>query len=381
MLFQELNFFIQGWRGFLVGQTRGWHAHHRSEAQGSRGGWILPRETLQTAQLRRASALTVELLSRGGRLWGFGFGGGGEATPGLTWWARTTPGILSNSFFARARRIPSVRQLRRLILLRRRRRKVRPRIKRRSRRVGIQRRKGLLGLFLSRASLLRRITRFSYLAYHLRRGIKAQLFGTRFPDLMGKASFVRLGFHPRRGWPRFVQKSRRGGYRVWSSRKIVQNLSQNIVQAQRRRTTREGIFLQRVRITPGAALKKVSPRESISVFSPRWYRGHLRGGRRRQPRLRFRPRWGTLPPGLPTGVLLGGSAGQTLHREVTRGGTPLILVGGIEIVPEVGSLYPVWWNINSLQGPRYLWSHLEGLSHRGGLFRLLWNRLTCLAEW
>jgi len=98
MLFQELNFFVQGWRGFLVGQPRGWHAHHRSEAQGHREGWILPRETLQVGQLRRAASLTVELLARGGRLWGFGFGGGVQ-TSGFTWWARAVPGVLSNSFF------------------------------------------------------------------------------------------------------------------------------------------------------------------------------------------------------------------------------------------------------------------------------------------
>ena len=382
MLFQELNFFVQGWRGFLVGQPRGWHAHHRSEAQGHREGWILPRETLQVGQLRRAASLTVELLARGGRLWGFGFGGGVQ-TSGFTWWARAVPGVLSNSFFARLRRLPSVRQLRRLILLRPRRRKVRPRVKRRSRRVGHHRRRGTLGVHLGRARLVTRVVRFRVWGQHLRRGLKTQLRGSRFPDLVDKNRSTRAGYQPR-SLSFFSRRPRhprgpRGGWRVWAPRKVIQAIRKQITQAHRRRLTRPSGLVRRG-WSPGLSGGTKPPRR-VSFLSPRFYRGYHRGGRRRQPRLRLRPRWGTPPPGLPTGVLLGGPAGQTLHREVTRGGTPLILVSEIEVVPGVGSFYPVWWNNASLEGPRHLWSHLEALAHRGGLFRLLWTRLTCLAEW
>jgi len=316
MLLNELNFFVQGWRGFLVGQTRGWHAHHRSEAQGHRAGWLVPRETLQVAQLRRATSFTVEMLSRGGQLWGFGFGGLEEQTSGLTWWARATPGVLSNSFFARARRIPALRQLRRLILLRYRRRKVRPRIKRRSRRVGLSRRRGGLPLFLGRARLLRRVTRLTALGQHLRRGLKAQLRGTRFPDLVGTSGFTRgLGFFPYPRWwsSRTTSKPLRGGYRVWAPRKVIYEFNQKLIQAQLRRTTRVGLNRTRVETTPGVAITRgFTPGGQINPLSPRWYQGHHRGGRRRQPRLRFQPRWVHPLRGLPTGVLLGGSAGQTL---------------------------------------------------------------------
>jgi len=384
MLFHDLNFFVQGWRGFLVGQPRGWHAHHRSEIQGYRAGWLLPRETLQVAQLRRAASFTVELLARGGQLWGFGFGGVENQTPGLTWWARATPGVLSNAFFARARRIPAVRQLRRLILLRYRRRKVRPRIKRRSRRVGLKRRRGGLELFLGRARLLRRVTRLTLLGQHLRRGLKSQLVGTRFPDLVGVSRFTRSGFfsYPRWWTRRTTAKSPRGGYRVWAPRKVIQNFNLQLTRAQLRRTTRVGLQKSRRVLTPGVLIPRgYTPTGQVNPFSPRWYRGYHRGGRRRNPRLSFQPRWVHSPLGLPTAVLVGGALGQTLHREVTRGGYPLLLVAGAEVVPGVGSLYPVLWNEAALQGPRYLWTRLEGLAHRRGLFRLLWNRLTCLAEW
>lgn len=385
MLFQELNFFVQGWRGFLVGQPRGWHAHHRSEAQGHREGWILPRETLQVSQLRRATSLTVELLSRGGRVWGFGFGGGTQ-TAGFVWWDRATPGVLSNSFFSRLRRLPAVQQLRRLILLRPRRRKVRPRVKRRSRRVGLSRRRGTLKLWLGRAHLISRTLRFRFWGYHLHRARKTQIQGSLFPDLTERTRSTRPGLRLRSpvGGARSARPLfPRGGWRMWAPRKVFLSLQQKITLAHHRRLLRK-TFSSSVKKVAGFTFlssSSVCNGGRTTSLSPRFYRGHLRGGRRRRPRLKKRSRWATLPQGLPTVVLLGGSAGQTLHREVTRGATPLILVGEIEIVPSVGSLYPVWWNNLSLEGPRHLWSHTEGLAHRGGLFRLFWNRLTCLAEW
>lgn len=208
--------------------------------------------------------------------------------------------------------------------------------------------------------------------------------GTRFPDLLGTSRFTRGKFRPYPRWwsRRTTLKPIRGGYRVWSPRKVTHQLARRLLQSQLRRTTRVGLKRTRVGFTPGLIPRAgFTPGGQINPLSPRWYRGYHRGGRRRQPRLRFQPRWATPPPGLPTGVLLGGSAGQTLYREVTRGGIPLILVAGVEVVPGVGSLYPIWWNTQALEGPRHLWTRLEGLAHRGGLFRLLWNRLTCLAEW
>lgn len=380
MFFQELNFFVQGWRGFLVGQPRGWHAHHRGEAQGHREGWILPRETLQVSQLRRATSLTVELLARGGRVWGFGFGEGTQ-TAGFVWWGRATPGVLSNSFFSRVRRLPAVQQLRRLILLRPRRRKVRPRVERRSRRVGLSRRGGTLGLWLGRAHLISRVLRFRFWRYHLGRVFKAQTRGLLFPDLIDRACATRPGMRPRSCPGPRVFCSRGGGWRLWSPRKVILSFQKQITRAHQRRVLRSTLSSSTKKVLGFTSSLNFSFNKDQTFFSPRFYRGHLRGGRRRQPRLKNRSRWGTLPQGLPTVVLLGGSAGQTLHREVTRGGTPLILVGEIEIVPSVGSLYPVWWNNLSLEGPRHLWSHTEGLAHRSNLFRLFWNRLACLAEW
>lgn len=384
MFFSELSTFLYGWRGFLVGQRRGWHAHHRWGITGYREGYLLPRGALQEGQLRRAGSLTVEVLARGGHIWGFGFGRASLINSSFTWWKKGAPGVLSNSFFSRIRRLPAVRQLRRLILLRPRRRKLSRRKKRfprrRSIRLGKSRRLGTLSLKFARKRVLRSALFKTYLGVHFFRGFKTWKKGTLFPDLTFYSRFTRKGQVPRLGnYPTYRSGVHRGGWKMWAPLKIIPWLGKRVRWSQLRKTFRFNPN-SRFKFTSGVS---VSFKERKPVFfSVSKTRGHLRKGRQRNPNLRYRPRWVNLAQvPLPTIVLLGSTVGSTLHREVTRGGIPLLLVGEVEVVPTVGSLYPIWWNSASLEGPRYLWIQFETLSQRGSLFKLFWNRLTCLAEW
>lgn len=386
MLLQEVNFFIQGWRGFLVGQRRGWHAHHRWGVQASRGGYLLPRLGLQGLQLRRVASFVVELLSRGGHLWGFGFPGRPVSRGGLTWWTQWTPGTLSNSFFARAGRVHLVRQLRRLIMLRPRKRKLSRRRKNRrrwSKVINLRRREGLLQSSLLRGGYLRRLFHRTHLGEAFTRAGRVLRVGTTWPDLVprrgGSRGWAQVMGHrwgtPRRGVPT------RGGWRMWSPLRVITKVSRSIRSAQLRRKQRpqpriyRGVFSGVSRVSLGLPLILTPPQRNPT-------RGNHRGRRRRYPQLGIRPGWvhpAGMGSGLPTGVIITAEVGVTLQREATRVGTPAIIIGSLDTVDP--GLIPLWWNSAGVEGPRRLLTKLDGLAQRKGLFGFFWNRLACLAEW
>lgn len=376
MLFQEINYFIQGWRGFLLGQRRGWHAHHRGNVQGVRSGYLVSRPGLQLIQLRRVSSFVVEVLSRGGKIWGFGFPGRGGAKEGILWWPRWAPGTLSNSFFARASRVHLVKRLRRLIILRPRRRKI---AKRRlwSRPVkiwGQHRRKGTFPLSNLKQKPLRRVLQKLYLRAALLQGIRTFQMGGWWPDLV-----------PRGGkWPISLRHRRpghfppRGGWRLWDTKRVKEAFTRSIRADQLRRTRRpQDTFL--TNWSSGVTLaKRFSKTTPAGVVLPT--RGVLKGRRRRRPGLVHLRRWRS-NPGLPTVVVLTEFKGAgTLYREASRAGVPLVVVGSTQVNPVV-SICPLWWNPTAVEGPRRLLNQLTGLAQRTGLFTLLWSRLSCLAEW
>lgn len=379
MIFQQTNFFIQGWRGFLLGRRRGWHAHHRIGIQGVRSGYLVCRPGLQLVQLRRVASFVVEVFSRGGSIWGFGFPGLGGSRKGIQWWPEWKPGILSNSFFTRVARIQRVRQLRRLVMLRPRRRKVLRRRKFRRRRNfkiwSQRRREGRFSLSILKRKPLRRAFQKLSVRAALIQGIRDFQSGWAGGDLLPRGSKLSVSV-PHRP-PGFFPV--RGGFRLWNSTRLRVSFNRSVRAGQLRRTRRCQAAAPSPRWSPGVGLTNPVPKTTPAgaIFPTR---GILKGHRRRRPGLFHRRRW-CVNPGLPTVILLAefGGAG-TIYRESLQAGVPLVVVGSARVNPTV-SVCPLWWNPTALEGPRRLLNQLPNLAQRVGLFTMLWSRLSCLAEW
>lgn len=378
MIFQQLNYFIQGWRGFLLGQRRGWHAHHRLSVQGVRSGYLVSRPGLQLIQLRRVCSFMVEVLSRGGKIWGFGFPGQGGAKEGILWWPYWEPGTLSNSFFAREGRVHLIRHLRRLVMLRPRRRKFRRQRKFRRRRNfkiwSKRRRTGTFSLSILNRKPLRRALQKIHLRAALLQGLRTFQTGGWWPDLVPQGKRWPIRLHRRRSgtFPG------RGGWQLWNSNRLRVSFSRSIRAGQLRRTRRCRSTFKSSWSTGLSLTSRVLKTTPAGVVLPT--RGVLRGRRRRRPGLPHCRQWGS-NPGLPTVVVLTEFSGAgTLYREALRVGVPLVVVGSARINPVV-SVCPLWWNPTAVEGPRRLINQLTGLAQRRGLFTVLWLRLSCLAEW
>ena len=92
-----------GWRAHLVGSRRVWHPYHHFSLAGYRAGWAVARPAAQAGQLARAVAFLQSILSRGGRVWGFGAGFQEGPTQWGRVWPEWLPGQITNCVYHRAR--------------------------------------------------------------------------------------------------------------------------------------------------------------------------------------------------------------------------------------------------------------------------------------
>lgn len=382
----QINSFLTGWRGFLVGTHRTWHAHQRVNIQGIRQGFLLGDSTTQLGQLRRGLSLVGEIFTRGGQLWTFGLGGSGRATPWGVNYPVWKPGVLSNHFFTRLKKIHFLGRGRQVFQSRRpRRRKSRAKLSKRWGRLfrtqglprGVYRQRTLYKLFTQAV--------FSGgLTSAVQGGIHPT--GWNNPDYLPVQTLLRGGYLRRwlrltpgftrvgRGWappgrvgPRGVRwgRLRRGFQRGWTRRAGL-----------RTRRVRTGFFLGRVALGLASPPRRWTPPGSIRRGSSGIYR-RRRGGLTRH--FGGVSRFQNWPLKFPSLLLGGGFSllGATLLNEVQASGSYLVYFGPPGVHPG-GVVFFVLWNQNpqSLEGVTYLVEDLHGRSLRASLLRVLWGRLS-----
>jgi len=325
----EINLFLCGWRGFLVGTRRAWHAHQRSRLVGFRGTTVVAAPGEQLRGVKKLTTTVEAVLTRGGLVWGFGLGG---AHRGVQWgrlYPTWRPGTLSNHFYVRLRKTHLLHRLTRVFTppsRRGRRRGTRLVLRWGRLRRGGDLPPGVVPGFQKLAPLVGLSTR-----------------GVALVVSPGGPTRVPQEGHLRGGWLRRwwgvtpgAEKTLGGKFRPplgggWTSDGTAA-FTRVVAQGLQRRNTR--------------------------VVSPV-------GGSRFQ-------RW---PQPFPS-LLLGGGAspwGTTLLNEATSCGVLLIRLEGSEATPG-----GVLWNQDprSLTGVVTLVDHLWGRSFRVALLRTLWGRLS-----
>ena len=373
---QEINFLLFGWRGFLVGTRRAWHAHQRPQLGGFRGDSVVASPGGQLQGVKRLTATVEEVFARGGLVWSFGLGGG---HPRVTPWGRLypvwRPGTLSNHFQVRLRKTNLLHRLGRTLTPPPRR--GRRRGSRLTVRWGRLRRGGFLPLGVHPPGLLRKVFRHA--------GVSTRGVALAAPT-GGLGSFHRA---PQEGYLR-------GGHlRRWGGVTPEVNLSLGgkfnppltggwnprggnyfagvLTRVVRRRTTRvenstslgrtRGVHLPPVGFTPPTP---PNPPPGRGVFRKRHRRTWTPVGVSRFQR------W---PHPFPSLLVGGGSTpvGATLTNEATSCGVFLVRLEGSEAPPG-----GVLWNQDprSLTGVVSLVDYLWGRSFRVSLLRTLWGRLS-----
>lgn len=350
----QLNEFVFGWRGFLVGNRRSWHAHHRWGVTGFRGGSLVARESVQAGQLRRVAGLLTELFARGGTVWSFGMGHRGDPAWGLirpAW----RPGVLSNCFFSRLKRTHFVRRLARVFHVRHPRR----RSELTTRWVRLRDRAGL-----ARPGGAARVVGFTGALTRLVRG--SSLDGVA-PVKSPRAARRRTRWF-RSWWAAApgTPPTAAAGRHPWAvpARRVYSPAARAVRHAQSAR-------LGRRRVTRASYRPGVTSSTSPVVRSGAVVPG--RGVGRYQ-------RW---PVAFPAAVTAGGLTllKTTLLNEVNSAGLLFVRFGGVDFVPRAG-LFEVYWNprtaaVGGVPG----WTNdLFVRAARSGLFRTCWRRLARLAE-
>ena len=348
----QLNEFVSGWRGFLVGNRRSWHAHHRWGVTGFRGGHLVARESVQAGQLRRVAGLLTEVFARGGTVWSFGMGHRGDPAWGLVrpaW----RPGVLSNCFFSRLKRTHFVRRLARVFHVRPRRR----RSELSTRWVRLRERGGLprngFAVRTGFTGALTRLVRGSSLA------LAAPVRSPRTARL--RTRWFRSWWAAAPGAPPIP-----GGRHPWAvpARRVYSPAARAIRHAQAVRTGRR---------RPAGMTRRGGVARTARRLTPAGVSVPHRGGGRHQ-------RW---PVAFPAVVLAGGLTllKTTLLNEVNSAGLLFVRFGGVDFAPRSG-LFEVYWNPRAaaVGGVPGWTDDLFVRAVRAGLFRTCWRRLARLAE-
>lgn len=349
----QLNEFVFGWRGFLIGSRRNWHAHHRWGVTGFRGGTLVAREATQTDQLRRCAGLLTDVFSRGGTIWSFGMGH--RADPP---WGRVRPawrpGVLSNCFFSRLRKTHFVRRLTRVFYVRRLRRKN----ELTTRWVRLRERGGL-----PRPGVDARVVSFT-------RSLRRLVQGSSFPDLAPTKSPA-------------AARRRTRWFRTWWT--TAATFSHPRVGVHLRAISARAVYPLAARVVRHAvATRRGRPRGNPR----RWRRGLSRptvpevspGEAVPHRGVNQHQRW---PVAFPSVVMAGGLTllKTTLLNEVDSAGLLFVRFGGVDFVPRA-TLFEVYWNprATAAAGVPAWTTDLFVRAARAGLFRTCWRRLTRLAE-
>jgi len=365
----EINLFLCGWRGFLVGTRRAWHAHQRSRLVGFRGTTVVAAPGEQLRGVKKLTTTVEAVLTRGGLVWGFGLGG---APRGVQWgrlYPTWRPGTLSNHFYVRLRKTHLLHRLTRVFTpppRRGRRRGTRLVLRWGRLRRGGDLPPGVVPGFQKLAPLVGLSTR-----------------GVALVVSPGGPTRVPQEGHLRGGWLRRwwgvtpgVEKTLGGKFRPplgggWTSDGTAA-FTRVVAQGLQRRNTRV--------VTPRGG--KLSP--GVQHFgTPGGVHPHTGDHPRGVARKRHRRGWSPVggsrfqrwPQPFPS-LLLGGGAspwGTTLLNEATSCGVLLIRLEGSEATPG-----GVLWNQDprSLTGVVTLVDHLWGRSFRVALLRTLWGRLS-----
>lgn len=369
----ETQTFLWSWRGFLVGTRRSWHAHQRVYLEGYRENYLVAHRPTQLYQLRRAAGLLVHLFGRGGLAWGFNLTPTHEASLWGTSFSGWRPGVLTNSFGFRLRRVHLARRLRRTLYDRRGSPTRRVRLARRWGRLRGERRLGW-SVYASQAQ--RKTIRQT--------GLSKEVTLLGGGGLQRGASCWSFRRQPREGY------IRAGWLRPWWS---VTTRTYVVGSTRPPRVGPRGLSRTRLLARFSRTVNKVHRRGRTSWRGSRVVRGD---GADRGPRTT--PRWKVVPdptrgvvrptrrvgrhqwwPFFFPAVVVTGPLSlleSSILGEASVAGTPVVTFGGADLVPRV-SLFPVLWNPAAVtDGGVSGWiDYLHDRSIRAGLFRTLWFRL------
>lgn len=393
MFSPQLSFFLLSWRGFLLEGRRHWHAHHRFTVVGARAGYLLASSSSHLHQLTRVARLVHVFFQRGGTVWGFGF----VARPQRYHWGRLyggwRPGVLSNYFFVRIRRVHFARSVTTQVRARhvgiRRPRRAPPL----GTRWGRLRQKGSLPASLYAPGRQRRtallIGYARVLTLFTRAGLATS--GTRFRNWQVATSWAasprtaRLQTRHFRRWWRTAQRVaglvctpqetswfHSTGMTGVAEKQVRSFFAHVVTHRQRGRTQRVSPHLMIRRSLTWRTAQNLKKTEFTSTpkTSP--------AGRHRSSLPRVVARHSSWPSSFPAGVVAGGLTlvGSNLVHEVNSAGVPLLHFGGSSFLT-YATVWHVTWNQQpgSLHGVKYLLLELSGLAHRAGLLRIIWRRL------
>lgn len=391
----EVSFFLLSWRGFLLEGRRNWHAHHRGGVLGVRAGYLLASPEDHHYHLTRVTRLVNCLFQRGATVWGFGFVNQRQTYQWGRLFAGWRPGVLSNYFFVRVRRVHFAR---RVITA------VRPRYK------GRRRRRQSYSLAIRWARL------------HQRGSLPTQVYTSRLRRRAGllkgyacvAGTFTRLAFASNVTFLRNWQAVSSWGASPWESRLRLRYLhtwwrtAQKYTAAVRShqainwfpRGGLQTVVLTKLGEAFATAVVTRQRQRSYRLVTPKWniwggtgccatinrqatlsqaYRRKLThpSGRRRSL-VQVAARHIGWPSNFPGAVVAGGLTlvGSNLVHEVNGGGLPLLHFGGTSFVP-TASVWHVNWNqqSSSLHGVKYLLITLWGIAYRAGVLRVVWRRL------
>jgi len=368
----EAQTFLWSWRGFLVGTRRSWHAHQRVHLEGYRENYLVGKHSTQLYQLRRAAGLLVHLFGRGGLAWGFNLTTSHEFLSWGTVYSGWRPGILTNSFGFRLRRVHSARRLRRTLNQRR----VSPtRRARLARRWGRLRGSRRLGWSVCASRVQRKMIRQTGLSKEvtllggggIQRGASCWSFRRQPREGYIRAGWLRPWWSvTTRTYVTGKTQPPRPGVRGLGSTRLLARFSRTVNKVHRRsrapwrtpRVTPSGVT-RGFRSSPGWTACSDPSRRSIRP---------VRRSGQHQRRFFFVP-----------AVVLNGPLSLvecSILGEASVAGTPVVTFGGADLVPRV-SLFPVLWNTTTVVDGGILgWlENLHGRSVRVGLFRTLWSRL------
>lgn len=394
MFSPQLSFFLLSWRGFLLEGRRHWHAHHRFTVVGARAGYLLASSSSHLYQLTRVARLVHVFFQRGGTVWGFGF----VDRPQRYHWGRLyagwRPGVLSNYFFVRIRRVHFARRVASAVRVRHAGVLRRLRSFRLGTRWGRLRRTGSLPMGLYAPSRQRRAALLSGYARVLGLFSRAGLAtsGASFRNWQVTTSWAaspraaRLQTRYFRRWWRIAQRVARmvrtssgvtwfhpTGMTGLAEKRVRFFFAHVLTHRQRGRAQRVHPLLATRRFlarTTSPHLKKLEPRPRPTTL-PR--------GRRRSTLPRVVARHSSWPSSFPAGVVAGGLTlvGSNLIHEVNSAGVPLLHFGGSSFLT-YATVWHVTWNQQpaSLHGVKYLLLELWGVAYRAGLLRVVWRRLS-----
>lgn len=420
-MFIEVTKWIHGWRGFLGGERRGWHGHHRINLLGVRGGHLLTGSYTSMSTLRGGVQLSLEIFSRGGQIWGFLYRRyrlPQKEKRQNRWFWNWTPGVITNFFGHQQKKLLQNKSTYKLL----KNKEFFFKAKQGARlwlRWNRLREGGSLPMRFHTAKLIQKKFRYQSLGRYLQRAYletkTSGVFGIphtfvtqleQSPQVWGR-SFLKGSKKPQRWLSSEIHynnsylhtgliRSTRGGLKKTNLIRLLKEWSQTLIKHKQKKIFR-----------PFEGYKKTNYSTLVEKFSSfqhanksKFFTGDIglpknqkKGWSKSRVWKSFKklilvqPRW-SFWSRLPSMVLVVGTSdmshespgytpilkGATLLTEANQQKVPTIHFGSPLETPNQ-AVWSLLWNQTAGNGVPSLWDYLEEVAYRQGLFHLLWKRI------